>query len=74
MANATKKLTSAQQRMMDELRQHGSSESPCGMGRRSAAAASAWHRTANSLQAMGLVCVVRTGDVYTARLAKGGAS
>lgn len=56
----TKKLSLAQQRLMTEVESKGSSSPPWGYAS-AGRDASARHRTARSLQTLGLVNVQRTG-------------
>lgn len=68
-ANKTKKLSPAQQRMIDEVERTGSSSAPWGYAS-AGRDASAWHRTADSLKALGLVYHTRTGSVKRALTAE----
>lgn len=57
----TKKLSPAQQKMLDTVLANGSMDQPFTSGRASVTLLSAWHRTAKSLADRGLVKVERSG-------------
>ena len=64
-----KRLSKPQQNMLERLRIAGAEGEyvPMGCGRDCGRHASAWHRTAESLQRRGLIIITREGDVYKAR-------
>mgnify|MGYP000072369129 FL=1 len=59
------RLSPTQQRMMDAVTRDGRCVQPNVGGRESVAALSGWHRTARSLERMGLVRLTRGGSVFT---------
>jgi hypothetical protein len=66
------RLSAVQVAMLMRLAEFQQEESPYGYGRDSGRAASAWHRTTESLVVRGLVRRERFGDHYVARLTQGG--
>lgn len=64
----TKKLSPAQAAFLENLKRFGESSPPWGQSG-SGRDASAWHRTARSLEGRGLVAVLRSGRGYKAVLA-----
>jgi len=64
----TTKFSPAQQRLLDDIRRDGYSETPASWGnRRAAAVISAWYRTAAVLERKGVISLERIGDHQIAR-------
>lgn len=59
-------LSPAQQKFIDTLRRDGKFRTPFTGGRGAGRVASAWHRTAKSLEAKGLIKLSRCGDALEA--------
>lgn len=62
MTTNNKKLSSTQRRFLAQAATAGGYHCPFLGNREAGCAASAWHRTANSLEARGLVRLERSGD------------